>query len=205
MGSLFQDSTPDVPPPQAAPPTSTARSVTPPAPAPPQKSWASLLRPSTSSSSASASAGPSRNALPTSSVVGISIPVASAATQDAALHVSLTRRSELMRLLTSGPGASASVGAGTISYAGSAGAAVSTPTTNLPPSIKIRPRGLINSGNMCFTNSVLQIMIHCPPFHRLFSELGKVLGGWVEWGGWDECKWDECKWNSGRGERVPAR
>jgi hypothetical protein len=34
-----------------------------------------------------ASAGPSRNALPTSSVVGISIPAASAAVQDAA-HVS---------------------------------------------------------------------------------------------------------------------
>jgi ubiquitin C-terminal hydrolase len=39
------------------------------------------------------------------------------------------------------------------------------------------PRGLINSGNMCFANSVLQIMVYCPPFHRLFAELGRVLGG----------------------------
>jgi hypothetical protein len=79
-----------------------------------------------------------------------------------------------VKLLTSGPGASAGVGA--ISYAGSA-AAASTSTTNLAPSTKIRPRGLINSGNMCFANSVLQIILYCPPFHRLFAELGKVLGG----------------------------
>ena len=41
---------------------------------------------------------------------------------------------------------------------------------NLPP-------GLINSGNMCFAHSVLQIMVYCPSFHRSFTELGKVLGG----------------------------
>jgi hypothetical protein len=78
-----------------------------------------------------------------------------------------------VRLLTSGPGASAS--AGTISYAGSA---VSTTTTNLTPSsTKIRPRGLVNSGNMCFANSMLQIMVYCLPFHWLFAELRKVLAG----------------------------
>jgi len=30
---------------------------------------------------------------------------------------------------------------------------------------------------MCFANSVLQIMVYCPPFHRLFAESGRVLGG----------------------------
>jgi ubiquitin carboxyl-terminal hydrolase 10 len=75
-----------------------------------------------------------------------------------------------VRLLTSGPGVARTTA---ISYAGSA----ATTTTNLTPSTKIRPRGLINSGNMCFANSVLQIMVYCPPFHRLFAELGKVLGG----------------------------
>jgi ubiquitin carboxyl-terminal hydrolase 10 len=163
-------STPDVPPLQVAPPPTATSAAPPLPPAPPKKSWASLLRPSTSSSSVSASAGPSRNALPTSSVVGISIPAASTTTQDAALHVSPSRRSELVRLLTSGPGVAHTTA---ISYAGSA----ATTTTNLTPSTKIRPRGLINSGNMCFANSVLQIMVYCPPFHRLFAELGKVLGG----------------------------
>ena len=83
-----------------------------------------------------------------------------------------------MRLLTSRPGAhSAAHITVTISYAGSAAAAsTTTANTNLTPSTKIRPRGLINSGNMCFANSVLHIMVYRPPFHRLFAELGKVLG-----------------------------
>jgi ubiquitin carboxyl-terminal hydrolase 10 len=79
-----------------------------------------------------------------------------------------------VRLLASGPGAGHSIAptAG-VSYASTA----TMTTMNLTPSTKIRPRGLINSGNMCFANSVLQIMVYCPPFHRLFAELGKVLGG----------------------------
>lgn len=98
-------SAPGVPPPQAAPPTCTATSITLQPSAPPKKVWAFLLHSSTSSSSASASTGPSRNAIPTSSVVGNSIPAASATAQDAVLQVSPSRRSELVRLLTSGPGA----------------------------------------------------------------------------------------------------
>lgn len=30
---------------------------------------------------------------------------------------------------------------------------------------------------MCFANSVLQILIYCPEFYRLFTELGKHLTG----------------------------
>ncbi|KAJ3570230.1 hypothetical protein NP233_g4540 [Leucocoprinus birnbaumii] len=40
---------------------------------------------------------------------------------------------------------------------------------------KIRTRGLINSGNMCFANAVLQVLVYCSPFQRLFIELGKLL------------------------------
>jgi len=172
-------STTAVPPPEAAPPTSAATPVAPP---PSAKSWASLLRPSTSSASGSASAGPSLNALPTSSVLGISIPAASATTQDATLHVSPSRRTELARLLTSGPGPGHPTIATAISYAGSAAAGASTTitTTNLTPSTKIRPRGLINSGNVCFANSVLQIMVYCP---RCLPSWGGCLEvpvlGWV--------------------------
>jgi len=167
-------STTAVPPPEAAPPTSAATPVAPP---PSAKSWASLLRPSTSSASASASAGPSRNALPTASVMGISIPAASVTTQDATLHVSPSRRTELVRLLTSRPGAGHPTIATAISYAGSAAASTTITTTNLTPSTINRPGGLINSGNMCFANSVLRITVYCPPFHQLFVELGRVLGG----------------------------
>lgn len=35
------------------------------------------------------------------------------------------------------------------------------------------PRGLINTGNMCFANSILQVLAYCGPFTALFEELGK--------------------------------
>lgn len=35
----------------------------------------------------------------------------------------------------------------------------------------------MNSGNMCYANSVLQLLVYCPPFQRLFVELGNVLSG----------------------------
>jgi hypothetical protein len=130
----------EVPPPQAVPLTSTLGTAPPLAP---RKILGFLLRPSTSSS-ASGSPGPSRDALPTSSVVGISIPGASATTQDAALHVSPSRRSELVRLLTSGPGPGTAHTTTAISYAGSAASTTTSTTTtaNLTPSTKIRPPGL---------------------------------------------------------------
>eukprot|EP00743_Colponemidia_sp_Colp-15_P004483 GILK01004833.1.p1 GENE.GILK01004833.1~~GILK01004833.1.p1 ORF type:complete len:509 (-),score=83.29 GILK01004833.1:170-1660(-) len=30
----------------------------------------------------------------------------------------------------------------------------------------VRHRGMVNTGNVCFLNSVLQALIHCPPFYR---------------------------------------
>ena len=35
----------------------------------------------------------------------------------------------------------------------------------------------MNSGNMCYANSVLQLLVYCTPFQRLFAELGKLLSG----------------------------
>jgi ubiquitin carboxyl-terminal hydrolase 10 len=105
-----------------------------------------------------------------------------------------------VRLLTSGPSTGHPATTTATSYAGSAAAAPTT-TTNPPPSTKIRPRGLINSGNMCFANSVLQIMVYCPPFHRLFAELGKVLGG----AGLGGINGMTSRNGIARSERVPAR
>jgi ubiquitin carboxyl-terminal hydrolase 10 len=75
------------------------------------------------------------------------------------------KKKELLTLLSPDAGAplpGMGIGTGTAAGAG-AGA------------LKIRPRGLINSGNMCFATSVLQMLVYTPPFHRLFVELGRVL------------------------------
>jgi ubiquitin carboxyl-terminal hydrolase 10 len=41
--------------------------------------------------------------------------------------------------------------------------------------MRIRPRGLVNSGNLCFANAVLQVLVYCPPFWRFFTDLGRLL------------------------------
>lgn len=116
-------------------------------PAPPKRSWASLLQPT------DASASSSKSRLPVSSVVGFSIPAdAPSVSSSSQAATASPHRNELLNLLSTGPA-----------------------TATIP--LKIRPRGLVNTGNMCFANSVLQVLIYCPPFHRLFSELRKYLAG----------------------------
>ncbi|RDX46907.1 cysteine proteinase [Lentinus brumalis] len=118
----------------------------------PKRSWASLLQPSDSSASSS------KSRLPVSNVVGFSIPATAGGSPSATTRASVgsANRNELLRLLSEGPSGSA---------------------VNVAAAMKIRPRGLINTGNMCFANAVLQILVYCPPFHRFFSELRKHVAG----------------------------
>ena len=123
--------------------------VTPPAPPTPatplvKKSWASLLKKDDA-------APTGKNALPTSTVIGYSIP-GGTIDSSPATPITATKKQELATLLTAGPS-----GPGQVP--------------------KIRPRGLVNSGNMCFANAVLQVLVYCPPFYRLFNELAKYLPG----------------------------
>ncbi|CAO1625929.1 unnamed protein product [Sympodiomycopsis kandeliae] len=37
------------------------------------------------------------------------------------------------------------------------------------------PRGLINKGNFCFANAILQVLVFCAPFYNLFNTVGKEL------------------------------
>ncbi|THH20875.1 hypothetical protein EW146_g530, partial [Bondarzewia mesenterica] len=115
-----------------------------PASAAPKKSWASLLRPT--GGSGARTAAKTANALPTSSIVGFSVPASPPPSR-----VVPARRTELCNVLSG------------VAYPSNSGAP------------RIRPRGLVNSGNMCFANAVLQLLVYSPPFWRLFTELGKLL------------------------------
>ncbi|KAK9239980.1 hypothetical protein V1525DRAFT_354794 [Lipomyces kononenkoae] len=37
------------------------------------------------------------------------------------------------------------------------------------------PRGLVNTGNMCYMNSILQILLYCVPFYSFVDTMGKKL------------------------------
>ena len=137
-------------PPEIEPPgpTSKADVQVPSTPAIPKKSWASLLRTGDSQNS-------SKSSLPTSSVVGFSVPAAYTGGISSSGSSNSVSRDGLLHLLANGPNG-----------------------TTLP---QIRPRGLINTGNMCFANAVLQTLVYCQPFYRLFSELGRYLSSGEVW------------------------
>ena len=44
-----------------------------------------------------------------------------------------------------------------------------------PPAPLTHPRGLINSGNLCFANVVLQALLHSGPFYKLFEQVGRAV------------------------------
>ncbi|PWN47051.1 cysteine proteinase [Violaceomyces palustris] len=37
------------------------------------------------------------------------------------------------------------------------------------------PRGLVNNGNFCFVNAILQVLVYCAPFYNLFTLIGKEV------------------------------
>jgi Family of unknown function (DUF6535) len=41
---------------------------------------------------------------------------------------------------------------------------------------RLRARGLVNTGSMCFANAVMQLLVHSPPFWDLIRELGDLKG-----------------------------
>ena len=48
-----------------------------------------------------------------------------------------------------------------------------TASATLP---RLRARGLLNTGNICFVNTVLQLLVNLPPFWNLLRELGDQMG-----------------------------
>lgn len=119
--------------------------VAPPYSTPVKKSWASLLR-----DNGAVTLTPKNNFLPTSTVVGFSIPANSAVTAIQNTSTDPKKQTSLLSLLTLGADVSEPIG-------------------------PIHPRGLVNTGNICFANVVLQVLVYCTPFHCLFSSLGRFL------------------------------
>ncbi|KAJ7648997.1 hypothetical protein DFH06DRAFT_1208718 [Mycena polygramma] len=161
-----------------------------PAPPPAKKSWASLLRPPPASSS-SAPGAPSTSAagkpkwgLPTSSVVGFSVPAAGDAPP---APVTDRNRAAVLALLSAPPPgegvatvAGAGVGAPSFAALAASASAASAPTVSAhakdaAAKERLTPRGLINTGNMCFANAVLQVLVYCAPFADLFAKLHSLL------------------------------
>ncbi|KAG8931531.1 hypothetical protein FRC02_002575 [Tulasnella sp. 418] len=53
-----------------------------------------------------------------------------------------------------------------------------SPSSSSSAAPLIHPRGLVNPGNHCFANSILQVLVHTPPFYRLFIHgLAPILDG----------------------------
>ncbi|KAF7364168.1 Cysteine proteinase [Mycena sanguinolenta] len=193
-------SSPDIATTAAAPTTespATTTTTTEPAPAPapavpaPKKSWASLLRaPATPSAPSSSAAGgaataatsgqkPKWNGLPTSSVVGFSIPAGAHVEKsvEEGKGPSPATRAALLALLNAPADGTSSVPAGrTFAESASAAAAAPLSSSAAVSEGKLTPRGLINTGNMCFANAVLQVLVYCAPFATLFAKMRAVLG-----------------------------
>ena len=59
-------------------------------------------------------------------------------------------------------------------------ALLSTTTPSLPTGNttvpRLRARGLVNTGGMCFANAVLQLFVHSPPFWNMLKELRDLKG-----------------------------
>ena len=51
---------------------------------------------------------------------------------------------------------------------------------------RLRALGIVNSGNKCFANAVLQLLVHCPPFWNLFKDRGRLIGQQGLEGHWQE-------------------
>ncbi|KAJ7777737.1 hypothetical protein B0H14DRAFT_2401430 [Mycena olivaceomarginata] len=167
------------PAPAPAASTSTSPDAAEPQPAapaapPPKKLWASLLRPAASPAATAAAAGPQTGkqklgGLPTSSVVGISIPAAGAGWGAAE---SVRKNHAALRALLSAPAADATAPK---SFADASASAAPT-TSEKTREERLTPRGLVNTGNMCFANAVLQVLVYCAPFSSLFARLHALLG-----------------------------
>ncbi|KAF7313078.1 Ubiquitin carboxyl-terminal hydrolase [Mycena kentingensis (nom. inval.)] len=166
--------------------------VSAPVPPAPKKSWASLF--AGSPAAAASSSQPAASTLPTSSVLGVSIPAENVLaapssnpdlagpppTNNLAFVLPPAVRAALLSLLSGevapAPAASAPPTSPTSPTTARHRFPMPASTQPLPPSLRLVPRGLINTGNMCFANAVLQVLLCTRAFFSLFEKVREVLG-----------------------------
>ncbi|CAG7850884.1 Ubiquitin carboxyl-terminal hydrolase 10 {ECO:0000269/PubMed:20096447}; AltName: Full=Deubiquitinating enzyme 10; AltName: Full=Ubiquitin thioesterase 10; AltName: Full=Ubiquitin-specific-processing protease 10 [Serendipita indica DSM 11827] len=95
--------------------------------------------------------------LTASAQIGFSIPALSSAHMDQGVATSLTphQHANLLHLLKTGSGLQTT--------------RFGTVVPGIPP--QIVPRGLVNTGNLCFANAILQALVYTPPFWKLFNDI----------------------------------
>ncbi|CED82240.1 Ubiquitin-specific protease [Phaffia rhodozyma] len=139
-----------------APASTPVPASAPAAPKPPPVSWAALLRPTSSASPNSSSA---------SSVVSVS---------GGSNGHAIGRSAQLAGSSTESikPGGRAAGGKSSLAQLLARGAKKGEVHHKAR---RVRARGLINRGNLCFVNSILQVLIFTHEFYNLFSLLGQIL------------------------------
>ncbi|KAJ7858804.1 hypothetical protein B0H14DRAFT_3447012 [Mycena olivaceomarginata] len=136
-----------------------------PASSPPKKSTAAAAGPQTGKQQL--------GGLPTSSVVGFSIPAARAGSGAAE---SVEKNHAALRALFSASTADPAAAAPR-SFADASSTSTAPPATSEKArEERLTLRGLVNTGNMCFVNAVLQVLVYCAPFSSLFARLHALLG-----------------------------
>ncbi|CAA21806.1 Ubiquitin carboxyl-terminal hydrolase [Schizosaccharomyces pombe] len=61
------------------------------------------------------------------------------------------------------------------SFNSSLGELIETYSPSLDAPRPIQPRGFINTGNICFMNSILQALMYCVPFYNLLKQINRMV------------------------------
>ncbi|KAF7341183.1 Ubiquitin carboxyl-terminal hydrolase [Mycena venus] len=155
------------------------------APSPPPSASSSSTTTTTAAVGGPQSQKTKFGSLPTSSVVGFSIPAGAEKEKQREKSTSPANRAAVLALLNAPAQPLADTAARSFADASAAApaassavdAAVGKTTTGLEG--KLTPRGLVNTGNMCFANAVLQVLVYCA---GTASEFPAGPGGGVESG-----------------------
>ncbi|KAF7305663.1 USP domain-containing protein [Mycena chlorophos] len=144
---------------------------------------ASSASAATSTSTAASAAG-TGTSTPNNEAAGVATPPAgtNTSTTNDANALPPATKAALLALLSGEPSSTPASASSSTTTAGPTSPTALKTTFRPPPpqpalpSHRIIPRGLINTGNMCFANAVLQVLLCTRAFAGLFDRLGALVG-----------------------------